>query len=491
MGLWNLQVPGRHCGVAAPASTFDNNHSGIEGYSAGMKAKRETLERIEEVVRAMEELSSEELSTWQEPWGFRKMIAVPNAAVADDQQGTGWLFSGGRAGELYLKALDSLETDPAFENLARADLDNELKDLLRDLVVTREQMKTSSEIRKRATAFLDKLARPLGKYEVAFGVERMNLGSGSLTVGDVVFQKFSAELARDWNYSEIPDGSREFLDDLVNQTIGIVTVNAGSPRKAVERAVAVLDRALNTLRVCVVFSNPVRISDRWLLQRRGELHAVRQVDPKTRPVEWGVARGFRPVSLDLSAPWTESTKDFIGRLGPLYDGTIQGKLRDALLRSLEWIGMSITRESYDHKIVDLCAGLEAVLTTVDDRRKGEAIAFRFMLLSAALGKPFCPPGVLYDLYERRSRVVHGAALGECGENDYLQLRLVAKEAVLNVIELNRLQGPIDRPSRLIGLLESHDRKEEAMAWLEGCRDNATGKVNKYAKSRCSPSGAVE
>ena len=153
--------------------------------------------------------------------------------------------------------------------------------------------------------------------------------------------------------------------------------------------------------------------------------------------------------------------------------------------------MSITRESYDHKIVDLCTGLEAVLTTVDDRRKGEAIAFRFMLLSTALGRPFCPPGVLYDLYERRSRVVHGAALGECGNNDYLQLRLVAKEAVLNIIELNRVQGPIDRPSRLIRLLESRGRMKEATAWLESCRDNATRKVTKYAKSRLSSPGEVE
>ena len=355
-----------------------------------MKAKRETLEQIEEFARSMVELSSEEIFTRPEPWGFRKIIAVPSGAVADEQHEAS-LFLGGRSGELYLKALDSLDTDPAFENLARADMENELDDLLRDLVVTQGQMRTSSAIRKRATAFLDKLARPLEKYEVAFGVERMNLGSGSLTVGDVVFQKFSTELAQDWNYSEIPDGSRGFLDDLVNQSVGIVTINAGSPRKAVERAVAVFDRALNTLRVCIVSSNPVGISDRWLLQRRGELHAVRQVNPKTSPVGWGAARGFRPVSLDLAAPWTESTRDFIGRLGPLYDGTMQGKLRDALLRSLEWIGMSITRESYDHKIVDLCTGLEAVLTTIDDPRKGEAIAFRFMLLSTALGKPFCPP----------------------------------------------------------------------------------------------------
>ena len=456
-----------------------------------MKANHETLERIEEFAQAILEPSSEEFSASREPWGLRKMIAMPNPAVADEQHEAGSLFLGGRLGELYLKALDSLETDPAFENLARADLENELDDLLRDLVVNRDQMKTSPEIRKRTTAFLFELARPMGKYEVAFNVEGVKFGSGPLTVGDVVFQQFSSKLAQDWNHSAIPGESREFLDDLVNQSVGIVTVDAGSHRKAQERAVAVFDRALNTLRVCIVSSSPFAISDRWLLQSRGEFHAVRQVGPKTSPAEWGAARGFRPIGLDLTDLWTASTRDFIGRLGPLYDGAIQGKLRDALLRSLEWIGMSITRESYDHKIVDLCTGLEAVLTTVDDGRKGEAIAFRFMLLSTALGRPFCPPGVLYDLYEGRSRVVHGAALGECGNNDYLQLRLVAKEAVLNIIELNRAQGPFDRPSRLIRLLESRGRMKEAIAWLEGCRDNATRKVSEYAKCRLSSLGEVE
>ena len=450
-----------------------------------MKAKHGTLERIEEFAQAILEPSSEELSVLPEPWGFRKFIAMPIPAVAYEQQEASSLFLRGRSGELYLRALDSLETDPAFENLARADLESELDDLLRDMVVNRDQMKTSPEIRKRTTAFLDEIARPLVKYEVAFSVEGVNFASGPLTVGNVVFQEFSMELAQDWNSSAIPDESQGFLDDLVNQSVGIVTVNAGSHRKAKERAEAVFDRALNTLRVCIVSSNPFAISDRWLLQSRGEFHAVRQVEPKTSRVESGAAKGFRPTGLDLTGPWTASTRDFIGRLVPLYDGTIQSKLRDALLRSLEWIGMSITRESYDHKIVDLCTGLEAVLTTVDDQRKGEAIAFRSMLLSTALGKPFCPPGVLYDLYERRSRVVHGAAMGESGNNDYLQLRLAAKEAVLNIIELNRAQGPIDRPSRLIRLLETRGHIKETIAWLEGCQDNATRKVTEYAKLRLS------
>ena len=457
-----------------------------------MKAKHETLERIEELAQAILEPSSEEFSASGEPWGFRKIIAISDPVVADEQQESSSLFLEGRLGELYLKALDSLETDPALENLARADLENELDDLLRDLVVNREQMKTSPELRKRTTTFLYDIARSPGKYEVAFSVEGINFGSGPLTVGDVVFQQFNAELAQDWNYSAIPDESQGFLDELVNKSVGIVSVNAWSHRKAKERAVAVFDRALNTLRVSIVSSTPFAISDRWLLQGRGEFHAVRQVEPKTSHVEWGAEKGFRPIGLDLTDPWTASTREFIGRLGPLYDGTIHGKLRDALLRSLEWIGTSITRESYDHKIVDLCTALEAVLTTKSDGRKGEAIAFRTMLLSIAIEEPFPYPKDAYRLYDLRSKVVHGGELGACGENDYLLLRLIAQKVVLYAITFIDLQGEINQPSQLIKRLESRERMEKAIAWLEGCQDTTTREVTKYAKDSLnkSPGGDV-
>ena len=151
--------------------------------------------------------------------------------------------------------------------------------------------------------------------------------------------------------------------------------------------------------------------------------------------------------------------------------------------------MSITRESYDHKIVDLCTALEAVLTTKSDGRKGEAIAFRTMLLSIAIDEPFPYPRDAYRLYDLRSQVVHGAALGACGENDYLQLRLIAQKAALNAITFIGIQGEINQPSQLIKLLESRERMEKAIAWLEGCQDAITRKVTKYAKSRLLPSGA--
>ena len=449
-----------------------------------MKPNRETIERIEEFAQVISESLDEAFSPEENPWGFRRFINISNSAVAGEDDEAGWVFLEGKAGQLYITALDSLESDPAFGNLARADLEAELDDLARDLAVNQEQAKASEELHKRITGFLCRLARPLEKYEVAFDVEGVEFGSVPLTIGDVTFQEFSTELAEDWSIKETPGESWGFFDKLVGQSVGIVTVNAGSDRKAEEIAAGVFDRALNILRVCIVSSNPFAILDNQLLQRRGEYHALRKVKQQRRLVSSGAAIGFRPLDLGLMGKSTALTKDFIGQLDPLYDGTVQVKLRDALLRSLEWIGVSITRENYDHKIVDLCTALEAVLTTVSDGKKGEAVAFRMMLLSMAIEVPFPYPGDVYRFYELRSRVVHGAALGVCGKRDYIYLRRIAEKAVLNTITfIGGIQGEVNQPSQLIKLLESCERMKKAINKLGEWEDKGTRAVTKYAKER--------
>ena len=449
-----------------------------------MKPNRETIERIEEFAQVISESLGEAFSPEENPRGFRRFINISNSAVAGEDDEVGWVFLEGKAGQLYITALDSIESDPAFGNLARADLEAELDDLARDLAVNQERAKTSEELHKRITSFLCRLARPLEKYEVAFNVEGVEFGSVPLTIGDVTFQECSTELAKDLGIKETPGESWGFFDKLVGQSVGIVTVNAGSDRKAEELAAGVFDRALNILRVCIVSSNPFAISDNQLLQRRGEYHALRKVKQQTRLVSSGAAIGFLPIDLGLTGKSTALTKDFIEQLDPLYDGTVQVKLRDALLRSLEWIGVSITRENYDHKIVDLCTALEAVLTTVSDGKKGEAVAFRMMLLSMAIEAPFPYPRDVYRLYELRSRVVHGAALGVCGESDYIYLRRIAEKAVLDTITfIGGIQEEVNQPSQLIKLLESCERMEKAINKLGEWEDKDTRAVTKYAKER--------
>ncbi len=407
------------------------------------------------------------------------------SAVGSDRPN--WLFLAGETVQLYFEALAALESDPVFEHHTREDLDEYLAVLGYDLVVNREQMSSSRARCERIRRFFAALAQPLVPYEVVFDVEGIRFGSGRLTVGDVVFREFGPELAKGWDYTKA-EGSfqeilRKTLAELAGQPVGIVTVQAGSARRAVSRAQGYFDCALNTLRLCIGAFPWAVVYDQELLQRRGRFFVVRQLKPEVRPVRIDGSDRFQRIDCDLAGPLEESTEEFIERLAPLHDGTLPGWLRDALLRSIEWIGTSITREQYDHKIVDISTALETVLTTRDDRRKGEAVALRSMLLSMALGDGSPPPRDLLHLYRLRADVVHGVSAGVCAKSDFRELFWRTKNVILNTIELNNTQGPLTRPSHLIELLESRERLEKAIGWLERWQDEDTRAVIEYAKSR--------
>ena len=380
----------------------------------------------------------------------------------------------GMQAELYLDVLESLGKEIVLEHLTRAELDNALTGLVVDLDSNSQQ--APREIRQRVDAFVSEIARLPLDYEVLFVIEPIILNSESLTIGDVVFQKLTHEIAKEWKFAK---------DELTNQAVGVVKVKAGTADKALERAQNLFDRTLNILRVCVGSFRPSLIWDEQLLQRRNGLSSIRQLDDPAVPVEARLDWTSVPIQLEVSGILADSTKEFIERLSPIYDGTIQGRLRDALLRSLEWMGTSITRDNYDHKVVDLCIALESALTTKDDQRKGEAIAFRMMLLSMALDKSFPAPARPYQLYELRSRVVHGADIGVCGKSDYYTLQKIAEETVLNIIELNGKQRAVSRPSKLVRHLESVERVEKALTWLKQWADKDTQAVAKYAEDKLS------
>ena len=443
-----------------------------------MTVAQSTLAKIIDLAKAIVEASKQEPAISRGGWAVIKASSPSPVGEAGEDNG---FFLIGKTARLYIEALKCLESDEAVERLTRATLREALDALVADLEKNQRQMRGRTALHQRVNNLVSELAQPLMQYEVAFSIEGVKFETKPLTIGDVVFREFTPDLAENWGFAAVTGMFREGLDQLIGHPAGIVTVDAGSPKKAAERGQGIFDRALNTLRVCISSGTRAAILEEQLLQRRGGLRAIRQIKPEIKIESTGGGRIFRHMDLDLSGTLAESTRESIGRLDDLYDGTIQGKLRDALSRSLEWIGSSITREHYDDKVVDLCTALEAVLTTVGDGRKGEAIALRLMLVAIALDISFPHPGAIYKLYDLRSQVVHGAALGVCGKKDYLTLQLVAKETIWNIIALNSTQAPINRPSLLIQLLESPERIEEAISWLEQWGDDATMTVAKYAK----------
>ena len=453
-----------------------------------MPVSQSTRSKVENLANAITERSEAEHPMLHPGWMVRK-TSNPFADIEDGS--SDGLFLVGKQARLYQEALQALEDDEAVEHLTRATLDEALFALVRDVAPARSGDPNRPAIRQRVRDFFSDLVVPLSHYEVAFSIENIKLDAIPITFGNVVFREFTQQLAQGWGFETKTGLFRERLLAIVGQPVGIVRVSGRSPSKAAERAQGHLDRALNTFRVCVDSSTRTRILDRQLVQRRGEFRVIREISPESRIISTGGASISEPMTLDFTGLLAESTNGFLERLTPLYDDTIKEGLRDALFRSIEWVGVSLTRENYDHRIVDLFTAMEAVLTTKDDGEKGEAIATRLMLLSMVLNKVFVDPQWVLALYELRSRVIHGAALGVSGENDVARLRILAERVLLGVIELDGTHGQFSRPIDLIRFLESEERIENARNWLEQREDEHSKSLAKYARERQRSDGVIK
>ena len=445
-----------------------------------MTESHHTRSKVEDLVKAIIEGPETEHPMPHPGW---VVLKTSNPYADPEDRSYEGLFLVGKQARLYQEALQALEDEEAIECLTRATLDEALFALVWYFDPTRSGKANRSVIRQKVSDFFSDLVVPPTHFEVAFSVENVNLNAGSLTIGDVVFREFTQELAQEWQFDKAGDFFRKALFEIIGLPVGIVAVEGRSPRKAAERALGSFERALNTLRVGVGSFTKTKILDRQLLQRRGQFRVIRETSPERKLISTGGGLITDPLNLVLAPRLMNSANEFVSKLAPLYDGTAQGRFRDALLRCIDWIGVSITRQNHDHKIVDLCTALEAVLTTMDDRRKGEAIALRSVLLSVALDQPVTDPQEVYSLYELRSRVVHGAALGVSGENDYIKLRSLAERVLLQVLQLNEVSGPFRRPIELIRCLEKKDRLEKALAWLDNWQDKATKAVATYAREK--------
>lgn len=446
-----------------------------------MTLQQQTRSKIYALAKAIISGQRNETSAMQ---GGYAVIVTPkyDPERLDDLCGGLSLF--GETAKLYQEIQSALANDSAVEHLTPAVLRDALAAFAASLDTKREHIGSRAR-REQIEHFISSIAKPHAQYEIAFSIDGVHFDDDdTLTIGDVEFRKFTTDFAANWGYEPVNEQSSPQFGDIIDESVGIIRVEAGTREKALDHGEESLDHALNALRTAIGLFRPSLIYDSQLRQRRGTLRVVKQLEPEIQV--WPGWKGTREaLDMALSGSLLDSTRDFAERLRPVYDNCIDNKLRDALRRSLEWIGTSITTGNYDHKVVDLCTALESILTTIADSRKGEAVALRVMLLSIALGERFRHPGQIHRLYELRSRIVHGAALGECGRSDYEALRAIAGEAILNVISLNSAQGPFSRPFDVIKYLETPDRLEQAASWLEQSTDDSMVEVAVYAREKCT------
>jgi hypothetical protein len=227
---------------------------------------------------------------------------------------------------------------------------------------------------------------------------------------------------------------------------------------AVDNARDKLNTALNALRVALIIDHVPRIVgwriwDEQMLFHSGLESAVREKNnPSSASI--GFNSKFRSWQFKLDDTYEKQINESKRVLDCLFlSPNAQTKLYRRIVRALDWIGSSATRERLDDKIVDICTALEALLAQQHDVKKGEAIALRMMLLYTLLKLPSFDPVQLFEIYEKRSRIVHGSDRDISSDAEYRSAQWIATDVLTKMLAYIQIHN-ITQHSAFIDSLES-------------------------------------
>jgi hypothetical protein len=407
---------------------------------------------------------------------FPKMGRIPPQVTQGNKE-VEWLTITDEDLRLYLLALDALARETELQHLTRQDIDPILWEAACDLFVNRARYKEPRVRSQRMQQMVDQIPRELEAFEVLIEIEHLSVAASRIAIAGCELFRLAESTVAKWRVA--PHPGRSAVNELSGKTVALVRVEAGSPNKAASIARNRVDTALNMLRVCLSTVPRHYLPDFQMLMRQGQVLAVRAVNGSGRALEsWELA--FSPKELSLAGPLLTGVRHFLQHLEPLVKGTLSNDLQEQLLRALEWIGTSVTREHADDKVVDLCTALEAMLTTRDEGRKGEAVALRQMLLSLAINRPIRDPIVVYGLYDLRSRIVHGSARRVSGRHEYLWLRQAAISILVDILAFVQDSPHIRSTSALVASLKTEQRLKDAIDWLGGQQGRFAKDIAKFA-----------
>jgi len=334
--------------------------------------------------------------TWASPWVYR---SIPDELLGDgDKQGNAFVLQGNEA-EAYWEIVELLRGFRASEHLSDKEKQQEVWRLVCKSLLDRDALlKDGAALTPLIDEFLDRTSSDLLEYEFFF----------ELDVEPVEFKPFSIETVG-FRYLTTGDFlAMGFKDSWVGKAetlcVASTTEQGTSVVMAEGRARERVKKATDAL--SFINSHSLVLHDWQLVYAFGlRMFYRRQKDGITG--RGATRRRFRPNFLQtiddkqLKVPATaiEAMR------------TLSPSIQESLRIALHWFAQSLATPDYDGKVLCLCTALESVLTTKSDQRKGERLAFRSVALMFEFSKGTIWPGAILDVYEVRSRLVHGSGIG--------------------------------------------------------------------------------
>ena len=224
------------------------------------------------------------------------------------------------------------------------------------------------------------------------------------------------------------------LNKFKDNTVIRVVVEGNNSSLVIERA---RDKAKLVLKAVKAYLNDhMSIHDPNLLFDLSAFALIKKVE--VQGWHWSWKRKREPFKLTIG----DHDKKYLDRAENNYQisRNFDSKLRARYERAAYWMGMSIEEEEFDKKIISLCIALESLLVSKNDKRKGEVIAYRMLIVNHLVEGSFPEPFGVMAFYELRSEVVHGSSLFEATYSDYSKLHYTTRKTLFNFIIIAEKNG---------------------------------------------------
>jgi hypothetical protein len=352
-------------------------------------------------------------------------------------------------GETYFQydlCLQLLTKENILKNSAKNEIENMLWHFACEFFANPQIYDDPKNVRKMILSFQKLEQKRLIDFEVLILIENFVINGSSFDFAGVKFITITPNIANDWGLKKDKSFHKPFYEDAVNKT-GIILFEYGTDaEEAFEKAHIKLISTLNMLRAALLFVHEPRvigwrIHDEQMLFPQSNTHFVRRKGDSGNVLgTW--QRGFSSMTMTISDDIKKQIEMSHQLLSVLFnEKSISKDIRIRFIRALEWIGNSITRESADDKVIELCTALETILTKREDPKKGECIALRATILNLKLSKSSFNPKYILEQYSKRSDIVHGSAKNICSDSDAQIGRSIVLDVIiksLSYIQINKI-----------------------------------------------------
>jgi hypothetical protein len=401
------------------------------------------------------------------------MNYVPDDIDIDRSKGDSFVLYG-EYYRLYLNVLNELRSESALEYLKDSELKNALWHFTCEIISKYSVYKNIDKLKEKIDVFLSDILRPLEEYEVLVSILYLDAKDLEFKIGDIIVKKFDEIALEEWGIRK----DTKIFEEIVNKTIAIIPEKGNNPKLVCDRARRKADFVIRILQVSI--STNGLTSDQNTLFKQDENICYRNKDTPSSVGGW-LQSGYKPFPIDIDEDIEKSINKFLSSVPWILEEEKPPlKLRERFRWALTWIGRSIEEKDPDIKIIHLSTALEAILTTISDEEKGKTLAYRMLLLNFHVEKPFTDPVKVLLIYELRSKIVHGSAMGIASHHEYLIMKHVAIETLRHSLEIVRKEG-LRKHDQFIEAIESYKEREKVLDWLEGQGDKKSLEIWDHMK----------